>query len=60
MILNAINVGVGTSNRSFLNMCSRKYILDIIIIIIIINIVFAVVVMMLRNRQVMVTFFGCS
>ena len=44
---------------SFLCMCSRNCIFDIIIIIIIINIVFVVVVVMLQNCQVMVTSFGC-
>ena len=59
MVLNATSVGVGRRNRSFLCMCSRNCIFDIIIIIIIINIAFAVVVLMLQNRQVMVTSFGC-
>ena len=59
MVLNATSVGVGRRNRSFLCMCSRNCIFDIIIIIIIINIVFVVVVVMLQNRQVMVTSFGC-
>ena len=58
-VLNATSVGVGTINRSFLCMCSRNCIFDIIIIIIIINIVFAVVVAMLHNLQVMVASFGC-
>ena len=59
MVLNATSVGVGRRNRSFLCMCSRNCIFDIIIIIISINIVFVVVVLMLQNRQVMVTSFGC-
>ena len=58
MVLNATSVGVGRRNRSFLCMCSRNCIFDIIIIIIIINIVF-VVVLMLQNQQVIVTSFGC-
>ena len=58
MVLNAASVGVGRRNRSFLCMCSRNCIFDIIIIIIIINIVF-VVVLMLQNQQVIVTSFGC-
>ena len=57
MVLNATSVGVGRRNRSFLCMCSRNCIFDIIIIIIIINIVF-VVVLMLQNQQVIVTSFG--
>ena len=59
MVLNATSVGVGRRKRSFLCMCSRNCIFDIIIIIISINIVFVVVVLMLQNRQVMVTSFGC-
>ena len=59
MVLNATSVGVGRRDRSFLYMCSRNCIFDIIIIIIIINIVFVVVVVMLQNRQVMVTSLGC-
>ena len=59
MVLNPTTVGVGRRNKSFLCMCSRNCIFDIIIIIIIINIVFVVVVVMLQNRQVMVTSFGC-
>ena len=59
MVLNATSVGAGRRNRSFLCMCSRNCIFDIIIIIISINIVFVVVVLMLQNRQVMVTSFGC-
>ena len=58
MVLNATSVGVGRRNRSFLCMCSRNCIFDIIIMIIIINIVF-VVVLMLQNQQVIVTSFGC-
>ena len=59
MVLNATSVGVERRNRSFLCMCSRNGIFDIIIIIIIINIGFVVVVVMIENRQVMVTSFGC-
>ena len=59
MVLNATSVGVERRNRSFLCMCSRNCIFDIIIIIISINIVFAVVVLMLQNQQAMVTSFGC-
>ena len=58
MVLNATSVGVGRRNRSFLCICSRNCIFDIIIIIIIINIVFAAVVVMLQSCQVMVTSFG--
>ena len=65
MELNATSVGVGRRNGSFLCMCSRNCIFNIviiiiviiiIIIIIIINIVFFVVVMF-QNCQVMVTSF---
>ena len=59
MVLNATSVGVGRRNRSFLCMCCRNCIFDIIIIIIIISIVFVVVVLVLQNHQVMVTSFGC-
>ena len=59
MVLNAYSVGVGRRNRSFLCMCSRNCIFDIIIIIIMITIAFVAVVSMLQNRQVMVTSFGC-
>ena len=59
VILNATSVGLERRNKSFLSMCSRKCIFDIIVIIIVINIVFIVVVLMLQNRQVMVTSFGC-
>ena len=59
-MLNATSVGVGRKNRSFLCICSKNCIFEIIIsIIIIINIVFAVVVVMLQNRQVMVIYVGC-
>ena len=58
MVLNATSVGAGRK-RSFLRMCIRNCIFDIIIIIIIINIVFVVVVVILQNCQVMVTSFGC-
>ena len=58
--LNATSVGVGRRNGSFLCMCSRNCIFNIVIIIIviiiIINIVFFVVVMF-QNCQVMVTSF---
>ena len=59
MVLNVISVGMGRRNRSFLCMCSRNCVINIMIIIIIINIVFVVVVVILQNRQVMVTSFGC-
>ena len=59
VVLNATSVGVGRRNRSFLCMCSRNCIFDIIIIIIIINIALVAVVLMLQNRQVMVTLFNC-
>ena len=55
-----VNSLLKTNWRSFLCMCSRNCIFDIIIIIIIINIAFIVVVVMLQNRQVMVTSFGFS
>ena len=61
VVLNATSVGVGRRNRSFLCMCSRNCIFDIIIIIIIIiNIVFVVVVLMLQNCQVMVTWYNAG
>ena len=47
MVLNATSIGVRRRNRSFLCMCSRNCIFDIIIIIIVINIVFVVVVVTL-------------
>ena len=59
MVLNAISVRMGRRNRSFMYMCSRNCIFDIIIITIIINIAFVVVVVMLQNGQVMVTSFDC-
>ena len=59
MVLNVISVGMGRRNRSFLCMCSRNCVINIMIIIIIINIVFVVVVVILQNRQVIVTSFGC-
>ena len=49
----------GEKNRSFLCMCSKNCIFDIIITIIIINIVFVAVVLMLQNWQVMITSFDC-
>ena len=58
MVLNATSVGAGRK-RSFLRMCIRNCIFDIIILIIIINIVFVVVVVILQNCQVMVTSFRC-
>ena len=59
MVLNAISVGMERRNRSFLCMCSRNCVINIMIIIIIINIVFVAVVVILQNRQAMVTSFGC-
>ena len=59
MVLNATSVGVGRRNGSFLCLCGRNSIFDIIIIIIIIDIVFVVVVLMFQSRQVIVTSFGC-
>ena len=59
MVLNIISVEVGRRNRSFLCICNRNCIFDIIIIIINNNIVFVVVVVMFQNCQVMVTSFGC-
>ena len=59
MILNAISVGLERRNKSFLCMCSRNCIFDIIVIIVVVNIVFIVVVLMIQNRQVMVPSFGC-
>ena len=57
MALNGTSVRVGRRKRTFLCMCSRNCIFDIIIIIIIIiNIVFVAVVVMLQNRHMMVTF----
>ena len=58
VVLNATYVGAGRRNRSFLCMCSRNCVFDIIVINIIIKIVFVVVVMLLQNRQVMLTSFG--
>ena len=59
MVLNTISVRMGRRNRSFMYICSRNCIFDIIVIILIINIVFVVVVVMLQNCQVMVTSFDC-
>ena len=59
MVLDATSVGVGRRNRSFLCMCSRNCIFDIIILTISINIVFVVVVLMLPSCQLMVSCFGC-
>ena len=53
MVLNIISVEVGRRNRSFLCICNRNCIFDIIIIIINNNIVFVVVVVMFQNCQVM-------
>ena len=57
MVLSATSVGVGRRNVSFLCMCSRNCIFNIIVIIIIINIAIVVVLLMLQNRQVIVTSF---
>ena len=57
MALNATSVEVARRNRSFLCMCSRNCIFNIVVIIIINNVFFVVV--MFQNRQVMVTSFGC-
>ena len=51
MVLNTTSVGVGRRNGSFLCMCRRNCIFDIIIIIFSINIVPVVVVLMLQNRK---------
>ena len=59
MVLNATSVEVGRRNRSFLCMCSKNCVFNIIGTIIIINILFVVVVVMLQNGQVMVIYFGC-
>ena len=53
----------GKEIDTFLWMCSRNYVFDVIIIIVFIPIILIInnvfVVVMLQNRQVMVISFGC-